>query len=173
MLDHFTKFSTVDKRWKDVLSSSIKYLQDLSDSSPKGLFPDFAQYDAVKKVMKPVNGFFLEKADDGTYNMNSCRVPWRLAAYYKTTKDAKIGAVLKKVLTQHFNNVDPVVAGYKLDGSPLVGYEHNCFTAPVWAAYEALNLNAAKQTALAKRIRTLTSNYYGDAVACLTQLQMA
>lgn len=62
-------------------------------------------------------------------------MPWRLATYWIKTQDKRVLPLLKA--QQHFfEGQEKILAGYKLDGTPLVTYCNIAFLAPVWCLFK-------------------------------------
>jgi len=122
---HFKAFkiATEDLHWSKVIDSNYMLFQHLQKqySNEAGLFPDFIQH--INSSAKPAHPRYLESRNDGLYNYNACRLPWRIATDYLLHGDARSKEILGKInhwireTTQ--NNPDNISAGYTLDGNDL------------------------------------------------------
>jgi len=64
-----------------------------------------------------------------------CRVPWRLAVWYKQTHDQRLLPLLQ-AQQLFFESQDLISAGYHLDGKPSETYTNICFLAPVLCLFK-------------------------------------
>ncbi|TDT72003.1 glycosyl hydrolase family 8 [Hypnocyclicus thermotrophus] len=120
MLDHIRAFSVIDKKysneWKKVLESTeeiINYnVKKFSDNT--GLVADFLERDNNKFI--PAIGNVLEGKNDGDYNWNACRNPWRFsvdAIYNGSTKiNSSIITLNKWIRKKTKNNPENIRPGY-------------------------------------------------------------
>lgn len=159
LLTHFLKFKEYsDFDWGRVLETTKKILVTFTNRYKSGLISDF---------LVKINGDWtvpkdkvLESINDVNYYYNSCRVPWRLAEYFRQTGDLDIKRILEK-MCKFFGNVNSINVGYTLTGDPLVAnYYDLAFTAPVKYACKVLQ----KKCNLQLRF----DNYYGDTIYMLT-----
>lgn len=94
ILDHFKAFETAtgDVKWHNVYEKTqnlVAYLQSATaNPSLTGLLPDFIQNADTPTPTIPA-GQVLETPQDGWYNWNACRDPWRLGTDYLITGDAR------------------------------------------------------------------------------------
>lgn len=158
--------ATDDPRWDSVLDNNyrlFRYMQD-TYSPDAGLVPDFiknirlrpgqgyngtlpppaphgdgdetvtATEDEISAV--PAQPNYLESKDDGKYNFNACRVPWRIAADYLVSGDQRAAEFLSKInpwiRETTKDNPDNISAGYNLSGEDLPHryFEALCFICP-------------------------------------------
>ncbi|WP_229753248.1 S-layer homology domain-containing protein [Paenibacillus segetis] len=147
MLQHLKDFRNVsgDSNWDLVIDKTYNVIQSLYKdySSKAGLLPDFVFKDTTDGKYKPVStqdwepdGIFLESEQDGDYNYNSSRIPWRIATDYLLTGDdrakAQLGALNQWIRTKTNNDPEKILAGYKLDGSAALNdYTDITFSAPM------------------------------------------
>ncbi|RUT46095.1 licheninase [Paenibacillus anaericanus] len=147
MLQHLKDFRNVsgDSNWDRVIDKTYNVIQNLyKDYSPQaGLLPDFVFKDKTDGKYKPVSehnwepdGIFLESEQDGDYNYNSSRIPWRIGTDYLLTGDdrakAQLGALNEWIRTKTNNDPAEILAGYKLDGSEALNdYTDITFSAPM------------------------------------------
>lgn len=64
-----------------------------------------------------------------------CRVPWRLAVWYKQTHDQRLLPLLQ-AQQLFFESQDLISAGYRLNGKPSETYTNICFLAPVLCLFK-------------------------------------
>ncbi|KAF9989539.1 hypothetical protein BGZ75_006086 [Mortierella antarctica] len=163
ILSAFVTFKAEDtersEQWGKVLDATISTMQRQLKKYPNGLISDF-----MKGSSK---GQF-----DPSYNWNSCRVPWRLTAYYLLTQDERVKPIMI-AQGKFFTSVKEIKAGYKLNGKPISDrdYGDKAYTAPV-----ALELWALKDQSLGKVLKQMKElesdkSYYGDSIQMLCLLQ--
>jgi len=101
MLEHIRLFAAVDEQnsegWQKVYDRTIEIISyNLEEWSVKtGLLPDFLEKDENGNFV-PAEGTLLETENDGDYNWNACRVPWRIGVEYLLNDQP----ILKKQLTR-------------------------------------------------------------------------
>lgn len=163
--------------WKGLLDNLINILVQLFESNRKtGFFPDFATLDKDGK-WRPVTGQILETEYDGCYSYNACRVPWRIAAYYKATRDHRVEPILRWYAKfagyGHEGRQGPkkIVSGYTLDGQPLNDYQSAAFLMPMWTCLHVLNDPTAERFYLEAMACNEDSGYFEDAIMnlCVSQ----
>jgi endoglucanase len=168
--------ATGDGLWTNVENTCYLILDQLQTNyaAATGLVPDFSTNSGT---WKPASPNFLEGADDGHYNYNSCRVPWRIgwAAYSYNSPRAR--QILMRFMTwavAHCTNATNFKAGYNLDGtnSSDNDYDTACFISPTGvSAMVATNqswLNGAFGYA-----KNRHEAYYEDSVSLLSMLVMS
>ncbi|KAK9904778.1 hypothetical protein WJX75_002321 [Coccomyxa subellipsoidea] len=162
MLAHYKQFKKIDtaraQQWDKVFYACIdNYNANLGRHETTGLIADFLYYtnSSPPYVYGDPDGKVLEKwIEDGCFSYNACRVPWKLAAFYKSLDNSSSDPDWQKVKDAAFkmkgffedlvlNKEQKVTAGYKLDGTPLNSYEDLCFTAPAWRLLTVLGANDA------------------------------
>ncbi|KAI7895666.1 Six-hairpin glycosidase-like protein [Mucor mucedo] len=184
ILSGFLTFYNEDKArqeiWAKVISAVIKtYQAQLALHPDTGLVADFLTLDSKTKTYKPVTKQVLESKHDPDYNWNSCRVPWRLAHYFKLSKDEKVRPLLEAeakffgdVLTRGRNDTEcPIRAGYYLNGKSYVNYSDKAFNAPVSFLFRTLGQTQQLQQIMKYINKDTESSYYGDTIAMLGYLQ--
>src|SRR6056297_910354 len=83
MLDHIRLFAAVDQEnvegWQKVYDQTVEIIAyNLEEWSVNtGLLPDFLEKNEQGHFV-PAEGTLLETENDGDYNWNACRVPWRI-----------------------------------------------------------------------------------------------
>ncbi|DBA88439.1 TPA: hypothetical protein ACH3X2_004929 [Trebouxia sp. C0005] len=178
MLTHFQLFSEVDtqrgQQWRSVIKASIQVLQQQLALHPEtGLLADFLVYNKSEKRYKPSKGKILERDSDGDFGYNACRVPWRLAVWYKQTHDQQILPLLQA--QQHFfEGQDLISAGYRLDGKPSETYSNICFLAPVLCLFKVMGSKKIKHIEKEiERDRTAgRATYFGETMELIGELQL-
>jgi endo-1,4-beta-D-glucanase Y len=139
MTDHFHAFydHTNDGLWTNVVNETYRVIDRITANytSTTGLMPDFV--DGADPY--PVSPNFLEGQYDGDYYWNACRYPWRMATDFAHYGNSKAKKACNKVLDWLIQdtNGDPdetIMAGYKLDGTPLSSNTSLAFAAPFIAA---------------------------------------
>lgn len=125
---------TNDDRWMNVYNSTYDIINSIAEQYNTGILPDFIVKDESTGEFIPAPSNYLESDYDGYYYYNSCRTPWRICMDYLITGNTdalnlanKLNSFIKKAA-----NSDPweIMAGYKLDGTPIEDYNDLCFTAP-------------------------------------------
>ncbi|KAF9298794.1 hypothetical protein BGZ74_009215 [Mortierella antarctica] len=175
ILSAFATFQIEDTErselWGKVLDATISTLQRQLKKYPTGLISDFMKRSS-KGYYEPVRKEVLESENDKDYNWNSCRVPWRLAAYYLLTHDERVKPIMT-AQAKFFASLKQINAGYKLNGKRIGdrNYSDKAFTAPASLAMWALQHPALGR--VLKQMRDLESDksYYGDSIQMLCLLQ--
>ena len=179
MLNHLRNFSAAsgDPAWNSVLDKTYFIINQLfTNHSPQtGLLPDFAQYKGSTLGYVPADEDFLENPEDGYYNWNACRTPWRIATDYILTGDPRALDQLTRLneWIQLKTGSDPslIKAGYTLDGEsfPDIDYGGLAFSTPF--AVSAM-INADNQSWLNKlwefTSKAPSSNYFNNSVRLLS-----
>lgn len=99
MPNHLRTFALVDTtystEWKLLLEKTFEIINYTHQtvSQETGLLPDFLVSDRQGNYIPPTKRF-LETEQDGDYNWNACRVPWRLATDFLLTGDTSIFEML-------------------------------------------------------------------------------
>src|SRR5215213_3765296 len=145
MTGHFRAFgrATGDAVWQQVVDASLGDVQALQDgySADTGLLPDFVQPKSdTDHAPRPASPGFLERPNDGAYNYNAGRDPWRLGTDGLLNGDARALPAVARIgaWAQDEAGGDPqqIRAGYALDGTPLSGSDYftTFFAAPLGVA---------------------------------------
>jgi endo-1,4-beta-D-glucanase Y len=150
-----------------------------SHAPATGLLPDFIRYPSSTPAA--AESGFLEGEHDGSYHYNACRVPWRLAAHYLTTGDARAKAVLSKInsflKSSTSGDPDNIAAGYWLDGDGLPGsnFTSTAFVGPFGVAAMIDGGNQAWLNSIWTLLdqRQLDGVYYEDTIKLLTMITMS
>lgn len=141
MPDHARAFgaATSDASWSDLVEHTWDVVDALqSGSSPAtGLLPDFV-VNALSSP-SPAPAGFLEGANDGAYDYNACRDPWRLATDWIVNGEPRARAAVGRIETwiRGATGGDPskIRSGYRLSGTPSANsdYLSMAFVAPIGA----------------------------------------
>jgi len=181
MPDHFKAFAkaTKDNFWNKVVDKNyalFKFLQD-EYSPDAGLVPDFIEH--IKRKPTAARPHYLESKYDGAYNYNACRVPWRIATDFITTRDKRSKEFVERINTwireTTQNNPDNISAGYTLEGDDIKNryYEAMSFIASftVAAMIDANNqqwLNKLWNYVLS--FNTEQFEYYGNTIKMISMI---
>jgi endo-1,4-beta-D-glucanase Y len=182
MPDHFRSFgaATSAAPWTGLTDSTYKLIAAIRTgfSPGKGLLPDFIVSPLAGPKPAPAN--FLEGANDGAYDYNACRDPWRIGTDYLVSGDARPKTELLALTTwiEGATGGDPtkIRAGYKLDGTPSAGsnYLTMAFAAPFGVAAMA---DGAHKPWLNKLWTTIAAapseGYYEDTIQLMAMVVMS
>ena len=184
MPDHLRAFAnaSADSVWTNVLDTTYGVFDAVqTNSSPlTGLLPDFIAEPLA--TPHPAAPNFLEGPNDGAYDYNACRDPWRLGTDYLVSGDARAKTAVQRITTWFRSATadDPhdIQAGYQLDGSISEGsdYRSMAFVAPlaVGAMTDAANqtwLNDLWDLTLATPIDA--EGYYENTLKLLSLIVMS
>lgn len=129
----FEKFDHIF--WAKVYDANFKVLISSADRQT-GLFPDW------------VNGY------------DAIRVPIRLLYTYQAEKDSQSATLLSKIYN-YISNKPSLVAGYSLNGNPLVRYLNTSYLAS-YAAVASYNNQSAFYTKMVGKLeKSQNDSYYG------------
>ena len=121
---------------------------------------------------------FLEGPNDGHYDYNAGRVPWRLATHALLHADPHSARQARRIAQWSAiasggvaTNIRP---GYRLDGTPLAtNYFTSFFAAPIGVATMTSPTQQGWLNAIYDSVRTRQEGYYEDSVALLSLLVMS
>lgn len=178
MPSHFQAYgrATNNPVWITVVANSQAVITSLQQThSPvTGLLPDFIVN--ANGTPQPAAPNFLEGPNDGYYNYNAGRDPWRIGLDVLLNDDPVSRAQAQKMSTwiETSTGGDPqkIQAGYQLDGTPLADYFTSFFAAPFGVAAMT---NPAQQQWLNNiydSVYDRHEDYYEDSVTLLTLLVM-
>ncbi|KAI8817932.1 Six-hairpin glycosidase-like protein [Fimicolochytrium jonesii] len=153
--------------WERLRQGLVTCLLQLHAENPIGLLPDFAEY--KHGHWRAVHGQVLESKHDGDFHYNSCRTPWRLAAYLKVSGDQRLLPILQGMV-RFFEGQKMIHAGYKLNGKHYVDYSDRAFTAPAWMALHMMGSSHARR--VWESLGDDEDAYFGDSIAMLCQAQL-
>jgi hypothetical protein len=184
MVDHYRSYAaaTGDAAWSGLLDRTYTIVDAVQSgySPATGLLPDFVQNPLT--APQPAAPNFLEGPNDGAYDYNACRDPWRLATDYLVSGDARAKTAVQRIETwiRGAAGEDPsaISSGYRLNGtmSPGADYLSMAFVAPlgVGAMVDAANqawLNDLWDLVVATPITT--DGYYENTLKLLAMIVMA
>lgn len=125
--------ATGDPRWKATLDASYRALDRMQrqHAPATGLLPDFMEQ-AAGGSPRPAAPGFKGEPQAGNYSFNACRVPWLVAVDYLASGEGRARAVVKRIedwmVATTGGDIYKLYAGYELNGTSTVGYNHVCFT---------------------------------------------
>ena len=182
MIEHLLVFAEIDTvnstKWTNIynkINTIVNYQYNTGGSINTGLVPDFMVKSGSNYV--PVTGEYLEKPQDGDFDYNACRDPWRLAMAYITKGETALLAQQQKqaswIRTKTSGTPTNIMAGYYVkngtNGNAYVDYDELCFTAPF--AVNAMIGGSSGQswmnslwTSITGGNYAATTGYYGDAI---------
>ena len=156
MPGHLRAFAaaTGDAVWTDVLDHTYGLFDALQTTHAPvtGLLPDFIADPLGTPA--PVAPFFLEGPNDGDYDYNACRGPWRVGTDFLLSGDARAHTTVQRITSwiRTATGGDPAAidAGYQLDGttSADADYRSMAFVAPLAVGAMADAANQAWLNAL-------------------------
>lgn len=168
--------------WNEVVARSQASIAALQNgyAPVTGLMPDFIQpVSAQDHSPRPADADFLEGRNDGNYNYNAGRDPWRIGADAILHGDATSAAQAAKIArwAKSTTDGDPRAfkSGYYLDGRPLPDSDYFSifFVAPLGvAAMCDAGLQDWLDDIYAAVIATTDQDYYEESVALLCLLLM-
>jgi len=142
----------------------------------------YGVFDTLQTVHAPLAPNFLEGPNDGDYDYNACRVPWRLGSDFVLSGDARARTALQRITAwaRAATASDParIDSGYQLDGalSPGADYRSMAFVAPLGVGAMA---DAANQAWLNEIWDLVTATplaaegYYENTVKLLSMVVMS
>lgn len=133
ILDHFRVFkcATNNADWDRVVDTCYSLIDKIQTNySPQtGLLPGFIVN--TNTTAQPADANFLEGDNDGNYDYNACRDPWRLATDYLLFGDERAKTAVTKInswlISKCNNNPDNIKSGYKLDGTETATWDDASF----------------------------------------------
>ncbi len=181
---HFKAFKNFsgNKFWDNVIDSNYKLFDYLQQhySEEAGLLPDFIQHINNKPVQAHSN--YLESKNDGDYNYNACRVPWRVATDYILDGDIRSKMIVEKINKWIRNttkeNPDNISAGYYLNGDDMKGRYFEAMSFISSFAVSAM-VDTKNQTWLNKLWDYIVSfdldqyDYYDNTIKMLTMIELS
>jgi endo-1,4-beta-D-glucanase Y len=183
MPDHFSSWFhlTGNILWKQIADTTRQTITDVQQthSQQTGLLPDFLIPNSpTDHRLHPAPANFLEGPNDGHYEYNAGRVPWRIGtdALLNNNSLSRSQAIKMADWIYKATQGDPanIHNGYTLDGTPLnPGDDFTIFFAAPFGV--AMMLRPAYQNYL-NRLYTLIctthEDYYEDTVTLLSLLVM-
>ena len=183
MPDHFRCWYeiTKDSVWLQVLQATQAAISQVqTDYSPQtGLLPDFlVPVSATDHHLKPAPPNFLEGPDDGHYEYNAGRDPWRIGTDALLNNDAVSLAQTRKIAdwiyTATNGQAQKIKDGYFLDGRPLRPDDDftSFFAAPFGVAAMTRPAYQAFVNDIYTHVKQRHEDYYEDSVTLLCMLVM-
>lgn len=180
--DHFRSFGAAsgDAAWGGLVDATYALIGEMQAqySPTPGLLPDFIKSPASAPA--PVGANFLEGPNDGAYDYNACRDPWRLATDYLVSGDDRPRAALQTITKwiKGKTGGDPtkIRAGYQLDGTASTG--SNYFTMAFVAPFGPAAMINANHQAWLNALWQATAGapkegYYEDTIKLLSMIVMS
>ena len=161
---------TGDDRWMQLYDTTYGIINHLTEKYQTGLLPDFIIKDQNGEwIPAPAN--FLENENDGVYEYNSCRVPWRISTDWlvgKNTDAKKYAETVNAFFVKETGgNPEKIMAGYTPDGRAVADWDDLCFTAPLMLSAAAAGDTAFHDTLRKAVIDLGTDSYFGNSIAML------
>jgi hypothetical protein len=183
MSGHFRAFARATGRsaWNDVVEACQQTIATLQSTfSPEtGLLPDFVQpRSGSDHQPRPADPNFLEGPNDGAYDYNAGRTPWRIGTDALVNKDATSTAQARTMSRwiAGATGGDPraIRSGYRLDGtpSPNSNYFSTFFAAPFGVAAMLDGRQQGWLNAIYDAVRDVQQDYYEDSVTLQCLLVM-
>jgi hypothetical protein len=182
MTGHFRAFgrATGNAVWHNVANASLDVVLALQQEfSPRtGLLPDFVQTKSGSDHdPRPADAGFLEGPNDGAYNYNAGRDPWRLGTDGLLNGDSRSLAAVGRISAWAEDDTDGdplrIHPGYRLDGTPLRSdYFTTFFAAPLGVAAMTVSSQQAWLNAIYDAVRQREEDYYEDSVTLICLLVM-
>ncbi|MDK8194218.1 glycosyl hydrolase family 8 [Paenibacillus sp. UMB7766-LJ446] len=180
MLNHLKAFqaATGDAKWTNVINKTYTIINSLYSgySSSTGLLPDFVVLSG--STYKPASADFLEGANDGNYDYNSCRTPWRIATDYLMTGDSRALNQLNQmnswISTKVSGNPSSVKDGYKLNGTVTGSGGSGAFYAPFGVSAMTSSTNQSWLNSVwTKTAGSSNEGYYEDSIKLFSMIVMS
>lgn len=194
--------------WKEVRKTTYGMIEHIEKwySSSTGLMPDFVEGKGWKP--NPMNGLsmyyqlkpaapkfaftdhegnrvYLESVNDGKYDYNACRYPWRMASALPTfhatngwSSDLPIVEDALRRISTWVKSAHPdpktIVAGYELNGTPTANWKEMSFTSSLLSSF--ISKSSGDRSYLWdgwKHIRKISSDshaYYNDTITLLNMI---
>ncbi len=184
MPGHFRCWYTItkDRAWLEVLHATQAAISQVqaNHSPTTGLLPDFlVPMSATDQRLQPASPNFLEGPDDGHYEYNAGRDPWRIGTDALLNNDAvslaQTGKIADWIFTTTNGQAHNIKDGYLLDGRPL--HPNNDFTTFFAAPFGVAAMTRPNQQSFLNGIYTAVrqrhEDYYEDSVTLLCMLVMS
>jgi endo-1,4-beta-D-glucanase Y len=172
IMQYFPVFYEVtgDERWMQLYDNTYGIINHFVEKYQTGLLPDFIIKDSSGEwIPAPAN--FLENENDGVYEYNSCRVPWRIStdALVGKNEDAKKYAetVNAFFVNETGGNPEKIMAGYTPDGKAVADWDDLCFTAPLMLSAAASGDTKWHDTVRKEVLDIGVDSYFGNTIAVL------
>jgi endo-1,4-beta-D-glucanase Y len=184
MPDHLRAFAAASANpvWTSVLNQTYTVFDGLqtAHSPATGLLPDFIANPLGTPA--PVAPGFLEGPNDGAYDYNACRDPWRLGTDFLVSGDARAKTAVQRITTwiRSATGNDPgnIKSGYQLNGTVSAGadYRSMAFVAPLGVGAMADSSNQAWLNAVWDLVDATSIDdeaYYENTLKLLSMIVMS
>jgi endoglucanase len=181
MPDHFRAFArrVGPGTWTPILDAHLAAIKQMQDAyaPATGLLPDFVSN--TRTTPRPAPANFLEGPNDGRYNYNACRDPWRIGLDAALSGDSRSKAAARRISqwirAKTAGKPAAIRDGYTLTGNALQNeYNTMAFVAPF--AVAAISDPGAQDwiNALWREIvRTPPQGYYPDSIKLLSMIAVS
>ncbi|MEN3014352.1 MAG: glycosyl hydrolase family 8 [Endomicrobiia bacterium] len=157
-----------DENWQKVIDSCYSILEKAAHSQT-GLIPDWCNAEG-----KSVEGYGYN------YYYDACRIPWRVGIDYIWYGEERAYSINNKILnwlvTSTEGNVDRIVSGYQINGTPLVNYSNAAFIGPFGVGSMIDENFQGYCNSLYNKLKNYPNGgswgYYQDCLKMLTMLTM-
>ena len=172
IMQYFPVFYEVtgDERWMQLYDNTYSIINHFVEKYQTGLLPDFIIKDSSGEwIPAPAN--FLENENDGVYEYNSCRVPWRISTDALVGKNADAKKYAETVnaffVKETGGKPEKIMAGYTPDGKAVADWDDLCFTAPLMLSAAAAG-DTKWHDAIRKEVMDIgVDSYFGNTIAML------
>jgi len=172
IMQYFPVFYEVtgDERWMQLYDNTYGIINHFVEKYQTGLLPDFIIKDSSGEwIPAPAN--FLENENDGVYEYNSCRVPWRIstdALVGKNTDAKKYAETVNAFFVKETGGrPEKIMAGYTPNGKAVADWDDLCFTAPLMLSAAAAG-DTKWHDAIRKEVMDIgMDSYFGNTIAML------
>ena len=172
IMQYFPVFYEVtgDERWMQLYDNTYSIINHFVEKYQTGLLPDFIIEDSSDEwIPAPAN--FLENENDGVYEYNSCRVPWRISTDALVSQNADAKKYAETVNAFFVNETggkpEKIMAGYTPDGKAVADWDDLCFTAPLMLSAAAAG-DTKWHDAIRKEVLNIgVDSYFGNTIAML------
>ncbi len=184
MPDHFRVFALIsgNTQWTGTLEACQSMVTQMQqDFSPiAGLLPDFlVPAQPGSAPFQPAAPQFLEGPDDGRYDYNACRDPWRLGTHALVTGDTtslnQVRLMANWISTATGGNPLAIRSGYNLDGTaqPDANYFSTAFAAPLAVACMCAPGLQGYLNGLYDAVHSSNEDYYEDTLTAICLLVLS
>ena len=172
IMQYFPVFYEVsgDERWMQLYNNTYGIINHFVEKYQTGLLPDFIIEDSSGEwIPAPAN--FLENENDGVYEYNSCRVPWRISTDALVGKNADAKKYAETVnaffVKETGGKPGKIMAGYTPDGKAVADWDDLCFTAPLMLSAAAAGDTKWHDAVRKEVLDTGVDSYFGNTIAML------
>ncbi len=172
IMQYFPVFYEVtgDERWMQLYDNTYSIINHFVEKYQTGLLPDFIIKDSGGEwIPAPAN--FLENENDGVYEYNSCRVPWRISTDALVGKNADAKKYAETVnaffVKETGGKPEMIMAGYTPDGKAVADWDDLCFTAPLMLSAAAAGDTKWHDTVRKEVLDIGVDSYFGNTIAML------